>query len=134
MTTRKIRADGSAVVMSTSETTKTLLGRVQRAAHRVERAALGPQDHRVGTDRVVFGVAGLIALAFIVWGFVSSDTLGAVADSALNGVLKNFGWLFVTAATVFTVFVVVVALGRFGRIPWGRTARSRSSRPRPGSR
>ena len=106
--------------MTTSETTKTLVSRVQRAAHRVERAARGPQDQRVGTDRVVFGVAGLIALAFIVWGFVSSDTLGAVADTALTGVLDNFGWLFVIAATVFAVFVIVVALGRFGKIPLGQ--------------
>ncbi|WP_020013372.1 BCCT family transporter [Promicromonospora sukumoe] len=106
--------------MSTSESTKTLLGRVQHAARRVERAAKGPQDQRVGTDRIVFGVAGLIALAFIVWGFASPDSLGTVADSALNGVLKNFGWLFVTAATIFTVFVIVVAMGKFGKIPLGQ--------------
>jgi choline/carnitine/betaine transport len=106
--------------MSTSETTKHLLGQVQRAAHRVESAALGPAEQRVGTDKVVFGVAGLVAVAFIVWGFVSPDSLGTVADAALAGVLQNFGWLFVISATVFTVFVLVVAMGKFGQITLGQ--------------
>lgn len=106
--------------MSTSESTKSLLGQVQRAARRVERAALGPHEQRVGIDKIVFGVAGLIAVAFIVWGFASPDSLGTVADAALAGVLQNFGWLFVIAATVFTVFVLVVAMGRFGRITLGQ--------------
>lgn len=43
-----------------------------------------------------------------------------MATSALNGVMGNFGWLYVIAATVFTVFVIVVAFSRFGRIPLGR--------------
>ncbi|GAA4718327.1 choline/carnitine/betaine transport [Promicromonospora umidemergens] len=106
--------------MSNSESTKTLLGRVQRAAHRVERAALGTKGHRTGTDKIVFGVAGVIAVAFVVWGFTSSESLGRVSTSALDGIIKNFGWLFVIAATVFTVFVLVVALGKFGKIPLGQ--------------
>ena len=106
--------------MSTSESTKSLLGQVQRAAHRVERAALGPAGQRVGTDRIVFGVAGLVAVAFIAWGFASPETLGSVSDAALAGVLQNFGWLFVIAATVFTVFVLVVAMGKFGKITLGQ--------------
>ncbi|GAB2489646.1 BCCT family transporter [Promicromonospora xylanilytica] len=106
--------------MSTSESTKTLLGRVQRAARRVERAASGPHEQRVGTDKVVFGVAGLIALGFIVWGFVNPAGLGSVANTALEGVLQNFGWLFVIAATIFAIFVIVVAMGRFGKIPLGQ--------------
>ena len=106
--------------MSTSESTKSLLGQVQRAARRVERAGRGPAEQRVGIDKVVFGVAGLIAVAFIVWGFASPDSLGTVADAALAGVLQNFGWLFVIAATVFTIFVLVVAGGRFGKITLGQ--------------
>ncbi len=34
--------------------------------------------------------------------------------------ITNFGWLYVIAATVFTLFVLVVAFSRFGRIPLGR--------------
>ncbi len=76
--------------------------------------------HRAGLDLVVFGVAGVLALAFVAWGLISPSGLGSVATAALNGVMDTFGWLYVIAATVFTVFVVVVACSRFGRIPLGR--------------
>ena len=71
---------------------------------------------RTGVDRWVFGAAAAVAIAFLVWGLVDSDGLGTVASSALSGVITNFGWLFVIAASVFVVFVLVVAFTRFGRI------------------
>ena len=75
---------------------------------------------REGLDRVVFFAAGILAVAFVIWGFVSPESLGNVAGTLLTGVMDNFGWLFVIAATIFTIFVIVVALKRFGRIPLGR--------------
>lgn len=75
---------------------------------------------REGLDKVVFFAAGILAVAFVVWGFVSPDSLGNVAGTLLTGVMDNFGWLFVIAATIFTIFVIVVAVSRFGRIPLGR--------------
>lgn len=73
-----------------------------------------------GTDYWVFGIAGFVALAFIIWGFVSSESLGAASDKALDWVITNTGWLFVIAASVFTIFVLVVAAKNFGRIPLGK--------------
>lgn len=75
---------------------------------------------REGLDKVVFFVAGILAVAFVVWGFVSPDSLGAVAGTLLTGVMDNFGWLFVIAATIFTIFVIIVAMSKFGRIPLGK--------------
>ncbi|WP_420095332.1 BCCT family transporter [Brevibacterium sediminis] len=75
---------------------------------------------REGLDKVVFFAAGILAVAFVVWGFVSPDSLGNVAGTLLTGVMDNFGWLFVIAATIFTIFVIVVAVSRFGRIPLGK--------------
>ncbi|MCP3425405.1 BCCT family transporter [Rothia sp. AR01] len=80
-----------------------------------------PTPHRrTGTDYWVFGLAGVIAVAFIVWGFASPTGLGGVADSALSWVITNTGWLFIIAATVFAVFALTVAVSRFGRIPLGQ--------------
>ncbi|QCY46006.1 MULTISPECIES: BCCT family transporter [Glutamicibacter] len=73
-----------------------------------------------GTDYWVFGIAGCLALAFIAWGFVSPEGLGAVAGKALDWVITNTGWLFVIAASVFAVFVIVLASKNFGRIPLGK--------------
>ena len=54
------------------------------------------QDHRrFGLDKVVFGVTAVIALAFVVWGFVGTASLGGVSGSVLGWVIENAGWLFV---------------------------------------
>ncbi|WP_291793888.1 BCCT family transporter [Brevibacterium sp.] len=75
---------------------------------------------RIGLDKAVFGTAGVLAVAFVVWGFASPSNLGEVAQTLLDGTMNRFGWLFVVASAVFTVFVIVVAMSRFGRIPLGK--------------
>jgi choline/carnitine/betaine transport len=73
-----------------------------------------------GLDWVVFGVTAVIALAFLVWGFVSTETLATASGNALTWVMDNTGWLFVLTASGFVVFVLWLALGRYGNIPLGR--------------
>nr|WP_245907447.1 BCCT family transporter [Leucobacter massiliensis] len=75
---------------------------------------------RTGVDAIVFGAAGAIALAFIVWGIISPSGLGNVASQLLAGTMNNFGWLFVVAGALFATFVIVVAVSKFGRIPLGK--------------
>ena len=75
---------------------------------------------RMGLDRWVFGIAAVLAVAFVAWGFISPAGLGAVADVLLAGTMNRFGWMFVIAAAFFTIFVVIVAVSRFGRIPLGK--------------
>ncbi len=72
-----------------------------------------------GLDKVVFGVTAIIAVGFLVWGFVSTKTLASASGSALTWVMDNVGWLFVLTASGFVVFVLWLALGRFGSIPLG---------------
>ncbi|GGO68447.1 BCCT family transporter [Nocardioides deserti] len=81
-----------------------------------------PEEQRVerGLDRVVFGVTAVIAVAFLVWGFVSTESLASASGSALDWVMNSTGWLFVLTASGFVVFVLWLALGKFGRIPLGR--------------
>ncbi|MGH3354383.1 MAG: BCCT family transporter, partial [Nocardioidaceae bacterium] len=75
-------------------------------------------DHRrFGLDKIVFGVTALIALAFVVWGFVGTATLSTSSTSVLTWVMTNTGWLFVLTASLFVVFVLWLAISRYGRIP-----------------
>lgn len=101
--------------MSSSDTTKNLLTTLTGST-----PVIDPASRRRGLDKIVFFVAAALAVAFVTWGIVSPHGLGEVADAALNGTMTNLGWLFVIAAAVFTVFVLVIALGRFGRIPLGK--------------
>ncbi len=71
-------------------------------------------------DWVVFGVSFGIIFAICVLGVVFTDTVGTVSTTALNWVVASFGWLLILAATVFVIFSLVLAFGRYGRIPLSR--------------
>lgn len=75
---------------------------------------------RAGVDWVVFGVTALIAVAFLVWGFLSTDSLATASSNALGWVMADVGWLFVLTASGFVVFVIWLAMSRYGNIPLGR--------------
>ena len=72
-----------------------------------------------GLDKVVFGVTAALALGFLVWGFVDTASLGGVSSKALDWTVTSMGWLFVLTASAFVVFVIWLAMGRFGDIPLG---------------
>jgi choline/carnitine/betaine transport len=81
----------------------------------VEEAA-----HRRGLDKLVFGISAAAALAFLAWGFISTDSLAKQSGKSLTWVMTNTGWLFVLISSAFVVFVIWLALGRFGTINLGR--------------
>jgi choline-glycine betaine transporter len=77
-------------------------------------------DEKASVDRGVFAVSAVVALAFVAWGFLSPSGLGSASGSALTWIEQNLGWLFVTLASAFVVFVLWLAASRYGRIPLGR--------------
>jgi choline/carnitine/betaine transport len=77
-------------------------------------------DEKGLLDRGVFAVSAALALAFVAWGFLSPTGLGSASGSALTWIEENLGWLFVTLASAFVVFVLWLAASRYGRIPLGR--------------
>jgi choline/carnitine/betaine transport len=92
-------------------------------AHDSEHPALESpvEDHQPtgGLDRLVFGVTAVLALGFLAWGFIDTDSLGSASGSALSWTVTSMGWLFVLTASAFVVFVIWLAMGRFGDIPLG---------------
>ena len=85
-------------------------------AHETARSTETPAK----LDKVLFGVTGVLAIAFIVWGFYGRDSLATTSQSALDWVMENTGWLFVVLASFFVVYVLWLALGRFAHIPLGK--------------
>jgi choline/carnitine/betaine transport len=77
-------------------------------------------DRHAAVDRVLFAIAAVMALGFVVWGFVSPTGLGTVSGSVLGWITGNLGWMFVLLASAFVVFVIWLAAGKYGRIPLGR--------------
>jgi choline/carnitine/betaine transport len=94
---------------------------VHSKAHPALDVPVGEAKHeRPGLDKVVFGVTAAIAILFLVWGFVSTGSLADVSGKSLAWTMANTGWLFVLTSSGFVVFVVWLALSRFGNIPLGR--------------
>ncbi|MDT0345408.1 BCCT family transporter [Streptomyces litchfieldiae] len=78
-----------------------------------------PSLLRPRTDPIVFGVAAVLTLAFVMWGAVASDSLADVSGDMLTSVIHNAGWGFVLAASGFVVFALWLAISRYGRITLG---------------
>jgi choline/carnitine/betaine transport len=76
--------------------------------------------HKRGLDKVVFGVSAAVAVAFLLWGMISTSSLSTASTDALGWVMGNTGWLFVLTSSAFVVFVIWLAASRYGNIPLGR--------------
>ncbi|MHA7179108.1 BCCT family transporter [Arthrobacter sp. MDB2-24] len=87
---------------------------------KTEQAVADRRNHRLILDRTTFGITGAIAIAFVIWGFVGRDSLSATSTGALNWVMEYTGWLFMLTASLFVIFVLWLALGKFGNIPLGK--------------
>ncbi|NLV78925.1 MAG: BCCT family transporter [Rhodococcus sp.] len=72
------------------------------------------------TDRVVFAVAAAMVVAIVVWGLAAADNFTSVTGAVLDWVVVEMGWLFVLAASGFVIFVLWLALSKYGRIPLGK--------------
>src|SRR6476469_10709751 len=70
-------------------------------------------------DKVVFGVAAAVAIAFVLWGALSTASLSTSASAGLDFVVHNTCWLFWRVASGFVVFVIWLAASRYGNIPLG---------------
>jgi choline/carnitine/betaine transport len=87
---------------------------------RSEQAVAERRNRKLTLDKVTFGITGLLALAFVAWGFLGRDSLSSTSTLALDWVMEYTGWLFMVLASLFVVFVLWLALGKWGNIPLGK--------------
>ena len=76
-------------------------------------------DSGIPVDKLVFGVAAAIAVAFVAAGAVWPDGFSDNTTKALTWVTDNFGWLFVLTSAGFVLFSGYLALTRYGNIKLG---------------
>ena len=78
------------------------------------------QGHRKGVDWIVFGIAAAIAIGFMAWGFFNTAGMSSAAGGALGWVLEKAGWFFVLSASGFVIYIIWLAVSKYGNIPLGR--------------
>ncbi|SDP83261.1 BCCT, betaine/carnitine/choline family transporter [Arthrobacter sp. ok909] len=110
--------DGGTAILPDVEEYEQILQELRHA--KTEQAVADRRNHKLSLDKVTFGITGVIAIAFVIWGFVGRDSLSATSTGALNWVMEYTGWLFMLLASLFVVFVLWLALGKFGNIPLGK--------------
>src|SRR5687767_11683443 len=87
-------------------------------SHQHEEVVMDKQSSRI--DIPVFAIAAGISLAFVLVGVLFQDDLATVVGDVLSWVLDNLGWLFVLSTAAFLIFVVFLAVSRYGRLRLGR--------------
>ena len=78
------------------------------------------QRRRYSVDKVVFIIAGLLTVAFVIWGVSNPENVAAVAGATFTWTMENLGWLFNIVAMIVLVFLLCLAFSRYGKIPLGK--------------
>ncbi|MCF6379095.1 BCCT family transporter [Nocardioides KLBMP 9356] len=78
-----------------------------------------PHRHDFPLDKVTFGVAAGVAVAFLVWGTLDSTGMGETTGTILGKLTELFGWLFILVSALFLLFSGYLALSRYGNIKLG---------------
>ncbi|AWN15097.1 BCCT family transporter [Salinisphaera sp. LB1] len=71
------------------------------------------------TNPPVFLISGVVMIALVVLAAVFPTQFSAIANSILSFITNYFGWLYVASTAIFVVFVVFVAVSRFGNLVLG---------------
>lgn len=75
-------------------------------------------------SNIVFAVSAIIAFIIIIYGIVCNDVLNSVSGSIMSFVSNNFGWLYIACAFLFCVFLLWIALSKWGKIKLGNNDES----------
>ena len=86
-----------------------------------ERAAepVTPDRTTFPLDKVTFGVAAALVVAFLLWGTLDADGMGSGTSTVLSWITGNLGWLFVLVSAAFLLFSGYLAMTRYGNIRLG---------------
>ena len=76
-------------------------------------------ESSLGVDMLVFGIAAVLAIGFVLAGAFWPEELAEQTSTALTWVTNSFGWLFVLTSGAFVLFSAYLALTRYGNIKLG---------------
>lgn len=85
----------------------------------VPGVSIDDQRVRYRVDRPITGVVGFLIAAFVVWGILRPQQVFDVSSAALAWVMVNLGWIFTVLAAGLLVFLLILAVSRYGNIPLG---------------
>lgn len=122
---RKIAEEARRKGRQAGRTLRTLDYRRPDYPHNIHPAlvpgiGIDEQRRRYSIDKLVLVVAGVLTVAFVIWGVAAPEQVASVADTAFTWVTYNISWLFNITAAVILVIMLGLAFSPYGRIPLGK--------------
>lgn len=74
---------------------------------------------RLRTNPLLFFASSAIMLIFVIVTLIIPEQMGTFWADTAAVIFENFGWLFIAGVTIFLIFLVYIALSRFGRLKLG---------------
>ncbi|GAB3723380.1 BCCT family transporter [Nocardiopsis nanhaiensis] len=74
---------------------------------------------RLRTSPSIFFGAAAVIIAFVLVTVIFTEPLDAVVTVASEWLYTNLGWFYIFGLTLFLVFLIYTAVGRFGRVKLG---------------
>lgn len=71
------------------------------------------------TDPVIFFTAAALTFVFVATTIAFTDTVDSVFGTASEWLKRNLGWFYILGVTVFLVFLIWIALSRYGHVRLG---------------
>ncbi|GAA4108220.1 BCCT family transporter [Enteractinococcus coprophilus] len=75
---------------------------------------------RLRTSPPIFFGAAFIIIVFVVLTITVTEWMDSIVSTASNWLYTNLGWFYIFGVTLFLLFLIFIALSRFGRVKLGR--------------
>ena len=70
-------------------------------------------------DNSVLIISLLVVLVITLWGIITPESFGQIANNLFNFLTTQFGWLYLIAMFAFVVFVIAIGLSKYGKVRLG---------------
>lgn len=80
---------------------------------------------RLRTNPVIFFAAVLIVALFVIGTLAFTDAMNSFFAAGSGWIMENFGWFYILGVSVFLLFLIYIAISRFGGLRLG----TQESRP-----
>ncbi|WP_396122647.1 MULTISPECIES: BCCT family transporter [unclassified Corynebacterium] len=96
-------------------------GQQQAIASPEDAVEMASEDENLKIDWTIVAPLAAVVVAIVVWGLAAKESFSAFSDASFSWVIENLGWAYVFFGSVFVVFILVIALSKFGKVRLGAT-------------